>query len=51
MDLGLWGKTAEEPAHFFVFLCSDMATYPTGSTSFVDGGIVKMVWDCGSALR
>ncbi len=31
--------TPEELAHFFVFLCSDKATYSTGSTYFVDGGL------------
>jgi 3-oxoacyl-[acyl-carrier protein] reductase len=33
--------TAEELAHFFVFLCSDKATYSVGSTYFVDGGMLK----------
>src|SRR5687768_1781663 len=31
----------EELAHFFVFLCSDKATYSIGSTYFVDGGMLK----------
>jgi 3-oxoacyl-[acyl-carrier protein] reductase len=35
--------TPEEMAHFFVFLCSDKATYSTGSTYFVDGGWLKTV--------
>ena len=35
--------TAEELAHFFVFLCSDKATYSVGSTYFVDGGMLKTV--------
>jgi 3-oxoacyl-[acyl-carrier protein] reductase len=35
--------TAEELAHFFVFLCSDKATYSIGSTYFVDGGMLKTV--------
>jgi len=35
--------TPEELAHFFVFLCSDKATYSTGSTYFVDGGMLKTV--------
>ena len=35
--------TAEELAHFFVFLCSNKATYSTGSTYFVDGGWLKTV--------
>jgi 3-oxoacyl-[acyl-carrier protein] reductase len=33
--------TAEELAHFFVFLCSDKASYSVGSTYFVDGGMLK----------
>ena len=33
----------EELAHFFVFLCSDKATYSTGATYFVDGGWLKTV--------
>ncbi len=33
----------EELAHFFVFLCSDKATYSIGSTYFVDGGMLKTV--------
>ncbi|NVN10773.1 SDR family NAD(P)-dependent oxidoreductase [Nguyenibacter vanlangensis] len=33
--------TPEELAHFFVFLCSDKATYSVGSTYFVDGGMLK----------
>jgi NAD(P)-dependent dehydrogenase (short-subunit alcohol dehydrogenase family) len=35
--------TPEEMAHFFVFLCSDKATYSVGSTYFVDGGMLKTV--------
>lgn len=35
--------TPEELAHFFVFLCSDKATYSTGSTYFVDGGWLRTV--------
>lgn len=35
--------TPEEMAHFFVFLCSDKATYSTGSTYFVDGGWLRTV--------
>ncbi|MEX6504753.1 SDR family NAD(P)-dependent oxidoreductase [Jiella sp. M17.18] len=31
----------DELAHFFVFLCSDKATYSIGSTYFVDGGMLK----------
>jgi NAD(P)-dependent dehydrogenase (short-subunit alcohol dehydrogenase family) len=33
----------EELAHFFVFLCSNKATYSVGSTYFVDGGMLKTV--------
>lgn len=33
----------EELANFFVFLCSDKATYCVGSTYFVDGGMLKTV--------
>lgn len=33
--------TPEEMANFFVFLCSDKASYSTGSTYFVDGGWLK----------
>ena len=33
----------EELANFFVFLCSDRASYATGSTYFVDGGWLKTV--------
>ncbi|ORE98540.1 SDR family oxidoreductase [Aurantimonas sp. 22II-16-19i] len=33
----------EELAHFFVFLCSDKASYSVGSTYFVDGGMLKTV--------
>lgn len=35
--------TPTEMANFFVFLCSDKATYSTGSTYFVDGGWLKGV--------
>jgi 3-oxoacyl-[acyl-carrier protein] reductase len=35
--------TPEELANFFVFLCSDKATYSTGATYFVDGGMLKTV--------
>lgn len=31
----------EEVAHFFVFLCSDKASYSVGSAYFVDGGMLK----------
>jgi NAD(P)-dependent dehydrogenase (short-subunit alcohol dehydrogenase family) len=33
--------TPEELASFFVFLCSDRASYSVGSTYFVDGGMLK----------
>ena len=33
--------TPEELANFFVFLCSDRASYSVGSTYFVDGGMLK----------
>ena len=33
--------TPEELADFFVFLCSDRASYSVGSTYFVDGGMLK----------
>jgi 3-oxoacyl-[acyl-carrier protein] reductase len=35
--------TAEELANFFVFMCSDKATYSIGSTYYVDGGMLKTV--------
>ncbi|SDB50064.1 SDR family NAD(P)-dependent oxidoreductase [Bauldia litoralis] len=35
--------TPEEMAHFFVFLCSNKATYSVGSSYFVDGGMLKTV--------
>ena len=35
--------TPEELASFFVFMCSDKASYSTGSTYFVDGGWLKTV--------
>lgn len=35
--------TPEELANFFVFLCSDRASYSTGATYFVDGGWLKTV--------
>ena len=33
----------EELASFFVFLCSERASYSVGSTYFVDGGMLKVV--------
>jgi NAD(P)-dependent dehydrogenase (short-subunit alcohol dehydrogenase family) len=35
--------TPEELAHFFVFLCSDKASYCVGSTYYVDGGWLNVV--------
>jgi 3-oxoacyl-[acyl-carrier protein] reductase len=35
--------TPQELASFFVFLCSDKASYSTGSTYFVDGGWLRTV--------
>ena len=35
--------SAEEVAHFFVFLCSDKATYSVGSTYYVDGGMLRTI--------
>lgn len=35
--------TVEELADFFVFLCSDRASYSVGSTYFVDGGMLKSI--------
>jgi 3-oxoacyl-[acyl-carrier protein] reductase len=35
--------TPEELAGFFVFLCSERASYSVGSTYFVDGGMLKVV--------
>ena len=35
--------TPEEVAHFFVFLCSERASYSVGSAYFVDGGMLKTV--------
>ena len=40
MQQRFWASP-EELAHFFVFLCSDKATYSVGSTYFVDGGMLK----------
>jgi NAD(P)-dependent dehydrogenase (short-subunit alcohol dehydrogenase family) len=30
-------------ANFFVFLCSERASYSVGSTYYVDGGMLKSV--------
>ena len=35
--------TVEEMADFFVFLCSERASYAVGSTYFVDGGMLRTV--------
>lgn len=35
--------TVEELADFFVFLCSERASYSVGSTYFVDGGMLRTV--------
>jgi 3-oxoacyl-[acyl-carrier protein] reductase len=35
--------TPQELANFFVFLCSECASYSVGSTYFVDGGMLKSV--------
>jgi NAD(P)-dependent dehydrogenase (short-subunit alcohol dehydrogenase family) len=35
--------TAEELAHFFVFLCSPRASYCVGSSYYVDGGWLQVV--------
>ena len=33
----------EELANFFVFLCSERASYSVGSAYFVDGGLLRTV--------
>lgn len=40
--IGRFG-TPEELAHFFVFLCSPLASYSVGSTYYVDGGWLNVV--------
>ena len=35
--------TPEEVANFFVFLCSDRASYSVGSTYYVDGGMLRTI--------
>jgi NAD(P)-dependent dehydrogenase (short-subunit alcohol dehydrogenase family) len=35
--------TVEELADFFVFLCSDRASYAVGSTYYVDGGMLRTI--------
>ncbi len=39
MDL----QDVQELANFFVFLCSDRASYAVGSTYFVDGGMLRTI--------
>jgi len=36
-------STPEEVAHFFVFLCSEKASYSVGSTYYIDGGWLNVV--------
>ncbi len=40
IPLGRWGKP-EEVAGLAVFLASDAAGYITGSTYFIDGGMLR----------
>lgn len=40
--IGRFG-TPEELANFYVFLCSDLASYSVGSTYYVDGGWLKTI--------
>lgn len=40
IPLGRWGKP-EEVADLAIFLASDMAGYSTGSTFFIDGGMLR----------
>jgi glucose 1-dehydrogenase len=40
IPLGRWGKP-EEVADLAVFLASDSASYCTGSTFFIDGGMIR----------
>lgn len=40
--IGRFGSP-EELAHFFVFMCSDKASYCVGSSYYVDGGWLKVV--------
>ena len=35
--------SAEELANFFVFLCSNKASYSTGSSYFIDGGMLRTI--------
>ncbi len=40
IPLGRWGKP-EQVAQLAVYLASDDATYVTGSTHFIDGGMLR----------
>ena len=40
IPMGRWGKP-EEVAHLAVYLASDDAAYITGSTHFIDGGMLR----------
>ena len=40
IPLGRWGKP-EEIGDLAVFLASDKASYITGSTHFIDGGMLR----------
>jgi glucose 1-dehydrogenase len=40
IPMGRWGKP-EEVAHLAVYLASDEAAYVTGSTHFIDGGMLR----------
>ena len=41
IPMGRWGKP-EEVARLAVFLASEDAAYMTGSTCFIDGGMLRM---------
>ena len=41
IPLGRWGKP-EEVANLAIFLAGDDAGYVTGSTYFIDGGMLRM---------
>jgi glucose 1-dehydrogenase len=40
IPMGRWGKP-EEVAQLAVYLASDAAAYVTGSTHFIDGGMLR----------